>query len=76
MKIPRRDIDGVGCQSGGHKREGDEGRMLGWKFATVSWSGAGGVDVDPGRRSPRCHETCLVGVYHLQLGLLLLHRNV
>ena len=35
-----------------------------------------GVDVDPGRRSPRCHETCLDGVYHLQLGLLLLHRTV
>ena len=43
LKIPRRDIDGVGCESGGHKREGDEGRMLGWKFATVSWSGAGGL---------------------------------
>ena len=35
-----------------------------------------GVDVDPERRSPAWHENCLVGVCYLQLGLLLLHRNV
>ena len=29
----------LGCESGGHKHGGDEGRMLCWKFATVSWSG-------------------------------------
>ena len=34
----------VGCQSGGaggHKHGRDEGRMLCWKCAAVSWSGAG-----------------------------------
>ena len=29
-------------ESGGHKHEGCGGRMLCWKFAAVSWSGAGG----------------------------------
>ena len=33
----------LGCESGVHKGGGDEGLMLGWKFATVSWSGAGGL---------------------------------
>ena len=32
----------LGCESGGHKRGGDEGRMLCWKFAAVSRPGAGG----------------------------------
>ena len=32
----------LGCESGGHKHGGDEGRKLCWKFATVSWSGADG----------------------------------
>ena len=50
----------VGCQSGGaggHKQGRDEGRMLCWKCAAVSWSGAAAVDVDvcPERRSPRYH---------------------
>ena len=32
----------LGGQSGGHKHEGCGGRRLCWKFAAVSWSGAGG----------------------------------
>ena len=30
------------CESEGHKHGGDEGRKRGWKFATVSGSGADG----------------------------------
>ena len=32
----------LGGESRGHKHEGCEGRRLCWKFAAVSWSGAGG----------------------------------
>ena len=32
----------LGGESGGHKHEGCGGRKLCWKFAAVSWSGAGG----------------------------------
>ena len=36
----------LGGGPGGHKHGGEEGRRLCWKFATVSWSGAGG-DKEP-----------------------------
>ena len=63
----------LGGESGGHRYEGCGGRSACWKFAAVSWAGAGGrrcrinhthtfslsVDVGPERRSPRYHETCL-----------------
>ena len=32
----------LGRGTGGHKHGGHEGRRICWKFATVSWSGAGG----------------------------------
>ena len=32
----------LGGESEGHKHEGCGGRRLCWKFAAVSWSGAGG----------------------------------
>ena len=32
----------LGCESGGHKHGGDEGRMLCRKCVAVSWSGADG----------------------------------
>ena len=32
----------LGGESGGHRHEGGEGRSVCWKFAAVSWSGAGG----------------------------------
>ena len=32
----------LGGESGGHKHGGDVGSRLCWKFAAVSWSGAGG----------------------------------
>ena len=35
----------LGGESGGQKHEGCGGRRLCWKFAIVSWSGAGGRDV-------------------------------
>ena len=45
----------LGGRTGGHRHGGDEGRKLCWKFTSVSWSGAGGrdVDADPEIRSPR-----------------------
>ena len=67
MATPR--TNSLGGESGGYKHEGCVGRRLCWKCATVSWSTrtststperAGvDVDVDPERRSPRYHETCL-----------------
>ena len=33
----------LGGESGGHRHEGCEGRSVCWKFAAVSWSGAGGM---------------------------------
>ena len=35
-------LEGETENSGGHRHEGGEGRSVWWKFAAVSWSGAGG----------------------------------